>query len=108
MISLDELSSTKASDFVTSAPWPDDIKRDIPWSSVWHYKDLPVFGKGFNEKDAIMEDPKENALSFLETMEKCLKGDLHFNTFPRAFYARFAIHVIGDIHQPLHASGFFN
>ena len=39
---------------------------------------------------------------------KILNANREAVTFERAFMARYLMHVIGDIHQPLHNSNFFN
>ncbi len=53
----------------------------------------------------------ENAVNSLELMSqasKILSTNLMENTAERALFARYAVHVTGDIHQPLHSVALFN
>lgn len=77
----------------------DEIKSDHSYDKykVWHYLDLPK-GKTYEE---VKKDPGPNILS---AIEKC-KAGLKDNTTARKkkqFYLKMLIHLIGDLHQPLH------
>jgi hypothetical protein len=83
--------------------WPDFIKSDSAWNhaSPWHYVDLP----GYMEKEKFMEDlkklPPKNLYTQIPAMiaelkDKSLSGEQRRN----ALY--FLIHLVGDLHQPLH------
>jgi hypothetical protein len=53
----------------------------------------------------------EAAVSSMEIMaiaSKVLKANIKKNTAERALFARYAIHLAGDIHQPLHSVALFN
>lgn len=53
----------------------------------------------------------ENAVNSLELMaqaSKILSTNLMQNTAERALFARYAVHVVGDIHQPLHSVALYN
>lgn len=39
---------------------------------------------------------------------KVLQTNLYKHTAERALFARYLIHVVGDIHQPLHSISYFN
>lgn len=39
---------------------------------------------------------------------KVLKNNIDKNTAERALYARYVVHLVGDIHQPLHSVTLFN
>jgi len=87
--------------FVTAACWMDDIKRDPqnPYRdlSALHYVDIPY------SKDASrFKIPSgENAITELQQTIK----DLHKSTFDANEQARqwaIVMHLVGDIHQPLH------
>ncbi len=87
--------------FVTAACWMDDIKRDpqksFPDLAQLHYVDIP-YSKGASH----FEIPAgENAITELEQTIK----DLHKSTFDANQQARqwaIVMHLVGDIHQPLH------
>jgi hypothetical protein len=44
----------------------------------------------------------------MATASKTLKANLKRNSAERALFARYAIHLAGDIHQPLHSVALFN
>lgn len=83
--------------------WPDFIKSDSTWNhaSPWHYVDLP----GHMEKEKFIEElkklPGKNLYSQIPTMLAELKNrSLPVEKRRVALY--FLIHLIGDLHQPLH------
>ena len=83
--------------------WPDFIKSDSTWNqaSPWHYVDLPAH----MEKEKFINDlkklPGENLYTQIPAMIAELKdGSLSNEQRRRALY--FLIHLVGDLHQPLH------
>ncbi len=93
----------KSYDGVTVAVWMDDIKSDSTHDDmrVWHYTDYPFF-------DGVPVDPNvkpdaENAVARIkwatETLRKGTGSDKH-----DAELLGYLFHLIGDIHQPLHAT----
>lgn len=85
--------------------WADFIKSDtsLKYLSPWHYADFP---KGLNYdqfKNELKEDTTADAytkLNFLIAQLK--KKSLPLDT--KKMYLRLLIHIVGDIHQPLHVS----
>ena len=49
-----------------------------------------------------------NSYKIVNFCKTVLSANREAVTFERAFMARYLMHVIGDIHQPLHNSNFFN
>lgn len=85
------------------ANWPDFIKSDSTWrhASQWHYVDLP----GHMQKDAFITALKALPGKNLYTQINDLKAQLKNTSLPlaqRQVALRFLIHLIGDLHQPLH------
>lgn len=85
------------------ANWPDFIKSDSTWrhASPWHYVDLP----GHMQKDAFVTALKALPGKNLYTQIIDLKAQLKNTSLPieqRLVALRFLIHLIGDLHQPLH------
>lgn len=53
----------------------------------------------------------EGAVSSIEVMKQAssvLKVNILKNTAERALFARYVVHLVGDIHQPLHSVALFN
>lgn len=44
----------------------------------------------------------------MKTASKVLKINLDKNTAERALFSRYVVHLVGDIHQPLHSVALFN
>lgn len=85
------------------ANWPDFIKSDTTWrfAGKWHYVDLP----GHMAKDDFIRDlkalPGENLYTQIPAMEAQLK-DESLSPEKKQIALRFLIHLVGDLHQPLH------
>ncbi|WP_053074187.1 S1/P1 nuclease [Chromobacterium sp. LK1] len=76
-----------------------DLKQQLPGSDKWHYNDEPVCN-GVEEDDC----PNGNCASNqIERYSKVL-ADKSAGKAARAQALTFLIHMIGDIHQPLHAA----
>src|SRR5918911_2515010 len=92
----------KTYDGTTIGVWMDDIKADSTHDDmrVWHYIDIPFF-------DGVPVDPNykldgENAVARIkwatEALRKGTGSDKH-----DAELLGYLFHLIGDVHQPLHA-----
>ena len=83
--------------------WPDFIKSDSTWNhaSPWHYVDLP----GHMEKQKFIEDLKKLPGKNLYTQILAMVAELKNSSLPaeqRRVALYFLIHLVGDLHQPLH------
>ena len=85
------------------ANWSDFIKSDTnyKYADKWHYVDLP----GHMQKDAFIEGlkklPGENLYTQITAMVQQLK-DKSLPIGKRRFALNFLVHLVGDLHQPLH------
>ena len=87
------------------ANWPDFIKSDTThtWehASQWHYVNMP----GNLNKETFIEQLKglqgENLYTQILAMQKQLK-DRSLPLAQRQIALRFLVHLVGDLHQPLH------
>lgn len=83
-----------------AATWPDDMRADPSpfWqkeASPWHYVTL----NGFTYDRA---PPEGDALEALSRFRKTLL-DQNASRSDKQLALRFIVHLVGDIHQPLHA-----
>ncbi|OQY96926.1 MAG: S1/P1 Nuclease [Sphingobacteriales bacterium UTBCD1] len=85
--------------------WPDFIKSDTTntWkhTSKWHYVDLPA---NLNKEEfiaALKSLPGENLYTQIQAMEKEV-SDHSLSPDQRSTALKFLIHLVGDLHQPLH------
>ncbi|KRX05349.1 Phospholipase C/P1 nuclease domain [Pseudocohnilembus persalinus] len=108
--SMNGLDSDINDSFVTSAVWPDDIKdKAMNFWDLWHYYGRPINPNG----DYLQQSPIEaesNAMDFLERaiFEFSKDYDDKDLNMQKAIFIRFVLHVVGDLHQPLHNVNMFN
>ena len=106
---LTQYSNEDKHSFVESAVWADDNKG-IAWGAFneWHFVDTPVIAPDFHGE---VEYNNVNATWAIYQMEKTLKNKNKpkFDAgLARSFAWRYLIHLVGDIHQPLHASSYYS
>jgi hypothetical protein len=86
-----------------AATWPDDMRSDPSefWqktASPWHYVTVPA-GSTHASTGAPPEGDAVTALARFATILRDPKA----SAADRRMALRFTIHIIGDLHQPLHA-----
>lgn len=87
--------------FEQLAAWPDAIRsQKIDAFSRWHYIDVPFSDDGtpYEEKKLIDTD---NAIWAIDEIKLPVKNN-KANPYERVRFLAFLIHIIGDLHQPLH------
>ena len=92
--------------FMRASMWPDEIRGSgSPYDHPeWHFIDYPLRPpEFFLEAD---QRPTNNVLFGVMQCEKIL-SDTNANQELRAAYLSFLIHLIGDMHQPLHCCSLF-
>ena len=92
-------------DLAQAATWPDDMKSDPAdfWqkqASPWHYVTVRE-GDAYTSADA---PPEGDAMSALARFTATLR-DPKASIDDKRLALRFIVHIIGDLHQPLHAGG---
>jgi hypothetical protein len=94
--------------FERAATWPDDIKKSgtVPPEEIhahWHYVDIPVTFDGTATRPA----PTPNVETALAENLRILK-DRHEDPARRAVALSWVLHLVGDIHQPLHCAEWYS
>ncbi|KTD23506.1 3'-nucleotidase/nuclease [Legionella maceachernii] len=88
---------------VNSAAWMDSLRfRKEVWLQEKHYIDQPFSADGTK----VILPAKVNAVSAIEEAKTVLRG--HSSDFDKGFSLRVLLHVVGDLHQPLHAINQFS
>lgn len=83
------------------ASWADDIRDQRPETYNWHFVDIPLAVKTYNEKRDCKSDPAKGDCIIAE-LER-LRKDLSCASGPQQIEAlKYAVHFVGDLHQPLH------
>jgi hypothetical protein len=87
--------------FYQLGPWPDLLKiQKIDIYSHWHYTDLAFSKDGTALKNLENTD---NVIWAINQMEPIVANN-KANIYERAKFLAFLVHVIADIHQPLHTT----
>lgn len=86
-----------------ASTWPDDMRPDPGdfWQNVagrWHNVTVPP-GKSYDEAGAPAGGDAVTALDRFSAMVR----DCAASTADRQLALRFIVHLVGDLHQPLHA-----
>jgi hypothetical protein len=92
-------------DLAEAATWPDDMKSDPSpyWqkqASPWHYVTVRE-GDEYKPSDTPAEGDAMSALPRFTATLRDPKASLE----DKRLALRFVVHIIGDLHQPLHAGG---
>lgn len=83
--------------------WADEVRRDRPETSRWHYVDIPYEASGYDPtRDCKVTDHGDCVIAEIARAEKVL-GDTSRSKADRAEALKFLVHFVGDMHQPLHA-----
>ena len=83
------------------ACWPDDIRNTgLKLFDGWHYADTPFYDGISPSESTFQPHPKYNTTYVLIEAIKIFqtKGNMFF----KSLMLRFFIHLVGDMHQPLH------
>lgn len=92
-------SNTMWTDAVSASVWLDDIKDATSRYSAWHYRAAP-FSLGNRQ---VVGPASENVVSALDETFDALQSS---EALP--FDVRVALHLVADVHQPLHAIALFS
>ena len=82
----------------TVSTWADEMRSNPEFDkySIWHYVNLPE-DKKYHE----VEHTQDNAVIIIERAIEKLSDDSVSNE-DKTFYLKFLVHLVGDIHQPMH------
>jgi hypothetical protein len=90
-----------------SSNWADFIKSDPAYKYLdpWHYINLKSGLSENQMKDYLATDTVTDAYTKINWLTVQLKNK-ELEADKKIFYLRFLIHIVGDIHQPLHIGRF--
>jgi hypothetical protein len=98
--------------FIEAARWPDDAKGTMHDRPTWHTarwavvaKDAPPEAKA--AAAARKGRPAGHAIEAL-VLNSAMLSDIETNPTERASALSWVLHMVGDIHQPLHVSDLFS
>lgn len=83
------------------ATWADAIREDHPETAPWHYVNIPPDAESYDpERDA---PPEGSIVERIEHFRRVL-ADRRAGPEARLDALRWLVHLVGDLHQPLHVS----
>jgi hypothetical protein len=95
--------------FLRASVWPDVIRHSSLPESIrhpnWHFVDYPLLPPDFPAKPRPA--PKDDVIFGIQECEDALT-DTSALMVDQARALSFLIHLVGDIHQPLHCATLFN
>lgn len=100
LVSYMQQQYTNTDSFLKMAYWPDAIRtQKIETFTHWHYIDYPFTTDGSPLKNTIDTDNGVWALNHIKVIVK----NTHANPYERTRFLAFLVHIVGDLHQPLHS-----
>ena len=94
---IDRLLDGESLAFVST--YGDEIKSDKKYNKFysWHYVNMP-FNTTYEDSE---KNPKGDLVTGITTCIKILK-DKNSSKEDKVFYLKLLVHLVGDLHQPLH------
>jgi hypothetical protein len=83
------------------ASWADQIRREQRSTADWHYVDIPYDARAFDRQRDGRRG--ENVIDKL-TEQAAILADKSQPKEKRAEALKWVVHLVGDIHQPLHCA----
>jgi hypothetical protein len=83
------------------ASWADDWREPHPETAPWHFVDIPLDAPGY---DAARDCPRGNCLVAALTTQVRILRDARAPLVERRRALRFVVHLVADLHQPLHTA----
>jgi len=107
---LEKLPDTERDEilFMLAARWADDIRTLDKAESrlLWHYVDFPLKPEGERASIQVVEPPHENILTAIAQNTRILRTGN--DPARRGVALAWLFHLVGDVHQPLHAIQLFS
>jgi hypothetical protein len=92
--------------FMLAARWPDDIRGDKAFDHpLWHYIDYPYKPRGQPASIAALPPAIENIVTAFQLNVAVIQGPAPDDQ--KAVALCWIFHLLGDAHQPLHATMLF-
>lgn len=89
--------------------WPDDIKDFTHQYNTWHYYDQCYLRTQPGSNVTCPTTPEGNATAAIaKAVEKLSSPTVNVSKAERAFWLTMLVHVVGDMHQPLHTTTLFD
>jgi hypothetical protein len=84
--------------------WADEIRERRPDTARWHYVDIPLRADDYRPSRDCRTTPRGDCIIAALERERAMLADHAASDDRRAEALRFVVHLIGDLHQPLHCA----
>lgn len=86
------------------ATWADDVRKAHPETARWHFVDIPVEARSYRpSRDCVRRRTGDCAIAAI-ARERAVLADTAAPRARRAEALRFVVHLVADLHQPLHCA----
>jgi hypothetical protein len=87
------------SSLAEASTWADEVRGDRPTTAPWHYVNIPITDSVFRPA----EHCRSGCVVSAAAAQLAILGDRRQSRTARSEALRWVVHLIGDLHQPLHA-----
>jgi hypothetical protein len=84
-----------------ASTWADEHRRELPKTAPWHYVDVPLDSPRYDDRFAG-DEPRKGFIVPKIREFKAIVADRSRPVEERRQALRFLIHLVEDLHQPLH------
>src|SRR5262249_51649906 len=84
-----------------ASTWADEHRRELPKTAPWHYVDVPLDEPRYDDRFASDEPAKGFIVPKIQELRVVLK-DRSRPVEERRQALRFLVHLVEDLHMPLH------
>jgi hypothetical protein len=99
-------------DLAAISTWADEIRKQRPETAGWHFVDIPINASGFSEqmdcnrpeKKHRVVAPHDCVVDRIVLFEQILQNRDAAQE-DRIEALKFLVHLVADVHQPMHAIG---
>jgi hypothetical protein len=95
-------------DLISISTWADEIRLERPETARWHFVDIPLQSNGFLDRRdcaSIGNSHVGDCVVARITYFEGVLADSHAPVQARSEALKFLVHLVADIHQPMHAAG---
>ncbi len=99
-------------DLAAVSTWADEIRKQRPETAGWHFVDIPLNASGFSEeRDCNPPEKKHRVMAAhncvvdrIVLFQQVLRNS-NSSQQDRIEALKFLVHLVADVHQPMHAIG---
>ncbi|CAI8585440.1 unnamed protein product [Vicia faba] len=101
------LPKSAENDLASMCSWPDNVRKQFPWSASLHFANTPDTCNYQNERDCMDARTGAKGRCVVGAITNYTNQLLHYGSNTESTYnltesLLFLSHLVGDIHQPLH------